>query len=108
MDPSEASTFPAVTTAIDSSLAARRLERWKLSLLDLTLRNRLLDAKEGRQVVTLAGCDPIALAAALDAGTELELAPAAEAVGGLERAAEAATHAAIQALAERRLVVTGP
>jgi hypothetical protein len=36
---------------------ARHLDRWKLSLLDLTLRNRLLDARDGRQVVPLAGVD---------------------------------------------------
>ncbi len=104
-----------MTTAIDPGLApglaARRLDRWKLSLLDLTLRNRLLDARDGRQLVTLAGVDAVALAAALDAGHELEFAPhvaaTAEAIGH-ERAAEALAHAAAQALASRRLLIAAP
>jgi len=57
--------------------SAARLDRWKLSLLDLTLRNRLLDAKDGARVLTLRGADPIALYAALDAGTTLVLEPQA-------------------------------
>lgn len=88
--------------------AARRLDRWKLSLLDLTLRNRLLDARDGRQVVPLAGVDAVALAARLDDGAPLELAttPAIDpaAVGGVERAAEAAAKAGADALGQRRLL----
>ncbi|HVV85645.1 MAG TPA: DUF4011 domain-containing protein, partial [Kofleriaceae bacterium] len=98
-----------MTTAPDSSLGAKRLDRWKLSLLDLTLRNRLLDAKEGRQLARLAGVDAAQLAAVLDEDRELELtayaAPSADAVGGPERAAEATAHAAAEALAARRLLV---
>ena len=54
--------------------AARRLDRWKLSLLDLTLRNRLLDAKDGRQVLPLA-VDAVALAVALDGDAAFTLVP---------------------------------
>ncbi len=46
--------------------AGKRLERWKRSLLDLTLRNRLLDARDGRTVVVFEGTDPVAIAALLD------------------------------------------
>lgn len=97
--------------------AARRLEGWQRSLLDLTLRNRLLDARDGRTVVTLAGVDAVALATALEPAAEatpdgarpLELvsyaAPDAAALGGPERAAEAIARAATEALAARRLLV---
>ena len=88
--------------------AARRLDRWKLSLLDLTLRNRLLDARDGRQVVPLAGVDAVALAARLDDGAPLELGTTAvidpAAVGGAERAAEAMAKAGADALAHGRLL----
>lgn len=99
-----------MSTAQGPSLAARRLDRWKLSLLDLTLRNRLLDARDGRQLVTLAGCDAVALATVLEDGRPLELAahrpPPADALAP-ERAEEALAHAAGQALAARRLLVSG-
>jgi very-short-patch-repair endonuclease len=89
---------------------ARHLDRWKLSLLDLTLRNRLLDARDGRQVVTLVGADPLALLARLDDGATFELAPGAtvapDAVGGPERAAEAMAKAGADALERKRLLAS--
>src|SRR5215510_4476354 len=51
--------------------ATPRIERWKRSLLDLTLRNRLLDAKDGARCVALAGVDPAALAQAVGEGATL-------------------------------------
>jgi len=48
--------------------ARARLEWWKLSLLDLSTANRLLDAKDGRVSIALPNVDPVRLAAALDAG----------------------------------------
>jgi very-short-patch-repair endonuclease len=93
---------------VTAPAAARRLDRWKLSLLDLTLRNRLLDARDGRQVVPLAGVDAVALAARLDDGAPLELGTTAvidpAAVGGAERAAEAMAKAGADALAHGRLL----
>ncbi|MBK9031822.1 MAG: DUF4011 domain-containing protein [Myxococcales bacterium] len=90
--------------------AARRLDRWKLSLLDLTLRNRLLDARDGRQVLPLVGADPVALAALLAEGATLEVTPGApvapDAVGGPERAAEAMAKAGADALAHKRLIAS--
>jgi hypothetical protein len=81
---------------------ARRLDRWKLSLLDLTLRNRLLDARDGRQVVPLVGADPVALMARLDDGAQLRAGARrddrSDAVGGPERAAEAMAKAGADAL----------
>ncbi len=99
-----------------SDSAARRLDRWKLSLLDLTLRNRLLDAKDGRQVVPLGG-DAIAVAAALD--------PEAGGSPGFALVAAGGTHPAVvgasgdpdpapapatvaEALAGRQLLATVP
>jgi hypothetical protein len=49
----------------------QRLDHWRRSLLDLTLRNRLLDARDGRTSIALPACDPAALAAALENGTEV-------------------------------------
>lgn len=91
-----------------AAAAARRLDRWKLSLLDLTLRNRLLDARDGRQILPLVGADPVALFARLADGATLELMPGAtvapEAVGGPERAAEAMAKAGADALERKRLM----
>ncbi|MCB9564857.1 MAG: DUF4011 domain-containing protein [Kofleriaceae bacterium] len=101
------STAPSDDPAADR--AASRLDRWRRSLLDLTLRNRLLDARDGRQSLALAGVDAVALAGVLDGGAELALdayaAPDAARVGGAERATEATVHAAAEALAARRLLV---
>ena len=87
---------------------ARRLERWKLSLLDLTLRNRLLDARDGRQVLPLVGADPVALMAKLAEGASFDVTPGAAidpaAVGGPERAAEAMARTGAAALAKSQLV----
>jgi very-short-patch-repair endonuclease len=48
--------------------ARARLEWWKLSLLDLSAGNRLLDAKESRTCIALPELDPVRLAATLDGG----------------------------------------
>ena len=42
--------------------ASARLERWKLSLLDLSTGNRLLSMKDGRTMIALPGVDPVRLA----------------------------------------------
>src|SRR5262245_10991474 len=76
--------------------ATPRIERWKRSLLDLTLRNRLLDAKDGARCVALAGVDPAALAQAVGEGATLEVA----AIGP-----EAAGAPAGAALLENRVLV---
>jgi very-short-patch-repair endonuclease len=64
--------------------ARARLERWKLSLLDLSAGNRLLDAARTRTGVPLPGADVVRLAAALAAGDafSLEAAPEAGAAPG--------------------------
>ena len=98
----------AYIPAVPAPDVARRLERWKLSLLDLTLRNRLLDARDGRQVVPLVGADPVALMAKLAGGGSFDLAPGAAidpaAVGGPERAAEAMARTGAEALTRNQLV----
>ncbi|MGN6103685.1 MAG: DUF4011 domain-containing protein, partial [Kofleriaceae bacterium] len=48
--------------------ARARLERWKLSLLDLSTGNRLLDARDGRTSLPLPDVEPVRLAEALAAG----------------------------------------
>jgi hypothetical protein len=75
-----------------------RVGRWRRSLLDLTLRNRLLDARVGRTCLALGG-DPIAMAARLDDGAELD---ADFVVGGeeLARSLVAIARAARESLAE--------
>ncbi|GIW72126.1 MAG: hypothetical protein KatS3mg102_1668 [Planctomycetota bacterium] len=52
---------------------ADRLERWQRKLLDLSLRNRLLDLRDSRQVVPLAEVDLAALEDALAQGKAFEL-----------------------------------
>lgn len=91
---------------------ADRIDRWKRSLLDLTLRNRLLDARDSQRSLTVAVEDVAALARALETGAPLSLEPFAAprtAYDATEvekaRAAEALAHAATAALAERRLLV---
>ncbi|HEX2688057.1 MAG TPA: DUF4011 domain-containing protein, partial [Kofleriaceae bacterium] len=53
--------------------AHARLERWKLSLLDLTAANRLLDVKDGKTTIPLPAVDPVQLAAALAQGAAFTL-----------------------------------
>ncbi len=91
--------------------ADQRLDRWRRSLLDLTLRNRLLDARPGRRCVPLAGVDAGALAAALDGGAELTLEPWQPPAAPAAPAAPPpldATGLAADALARRRLLVELP
>ena len=54
-------------------VAGKRLERWQRSLLDLSLRNRMLDARESRTLVVLTGTDPMAVVAAVDEARPLEV-----------------------------------
>ncbi|HEU4726753.1 MAG TPA: DUF4011 domain-containing protein, partial [Kofleriaceae bacterium] len=65
--------------------AHARLEHWKLSLLDLSAANRLLDMKDGKTTVPLPGADPVQTAAALADGAALaiEAGPAAGPAGTL-------------------------
>ncbi len=69
--------------------ARARLERWKLSLLDLSTGNRLLDASRARTSVPLPGVDVVGLAAALAAGDafSFEAAPDGAGAPGLHRLA---------------------
>ncbi len=53
--------------------ADARIDLWKRSLLDLSLRNRLLDARDGTRAIAVGAVDPIAVAAALGGGLALEL-----------------------------------
>lgn len=67
--------------------ARARLDRWKLSLLDLSTANRLLDAKPDlRTQIPLPGVDPVRVAQLLAAGTALAFDPAGDArsAGGIE------------------------
>jgi very-short-patch-repair endonuclease len=66
-------------------VAQARLERWKLSLLDLSGANRLLDVESGRSrllTIPLPEVDPLAVAAALadEEALALESGPAAPGV----------------------------
>ena len=59
---------------IDIDPAARaRIDRWKLSLLDLTAGNRLLDAKDGRTCIRIPDVDPVRVASMLAAGQVLAM-----------------------------------
>lgn len=108
----EASAGRSAEASADRTDRADRIDRWKRSLLDLTLRNRLLDARDSQRSLTVAVEDVAALARALETGAPLSLEPFAAprtAYDATEvekaRAAEALAHAATAALAERRLLV---
>lgn len=58
-----------------------RLEKWKRKLLDLTLRNKLLNFKEGRKSIALECPDPARLEDRLAAGSRFRIQPRAEALG---------------------------
>ncbi|HEX7837718.1 MAG TPA: hypothetical protein VF469_09660, partial [Kofleriaceae bacterium] len=53
--------------------AHARLERWKLSLLDLSAANRLLDVGDGQATIPLPSLDVLAVAAALAGGAAFTL-----------------------------------
>ena len=71
---SGAPVFRDEVVAIDTEEDdADRIERWKRRLLDLTLRNKLLNFRAGPAVVTLDCPDPAALEDLLAAGRALRL-----------------------------------
>ena len=53
--------------------ARARLEGWKLSLLDLSSDNRLLDARDGKTIIALPEVDPVRIAFALASGSSLAI-----------------------------------
>ncbi len=61
--------------------AADRLARWKTSLLDLSLRNRLLNLKDSKKSIPLLCPDIAALEDSLAAGEAFRLRPRADAWG---------------------------
>ncbi len=66
-----------------------RVERWKRKLLDLTLRNKLLNFKPGKGSVSLECASPSALEDGLAAGTEYRLKPLSDVLTGSdERSAD--------------------
>ncbi|MFH6780893.1 DUF3320 domain-containing protein [Methylobacterium sp. MA0201] len=66
-----------------------RLERWKRKLLDLTLRNKLLNFKSGTGSVALECVSPGALEDGLAAGHEFRLKPVSDVLAGSdERSAD--------------------
>jgi very-short-patch-repair endonuclease len=62
--------------------AHARLERWKLSLLDLSAANRLIDVKDGKTTIPLPGADSLRIAAALADGDALTIEPGADGGAG--------------------------
>ncbi|WP_286965180.1 DUF3320 domain-containing protein [Methylobacterium sp.] len=66
-----------------------RVERWKRKLLDLTLRNKLLNFKPGKGSVVLECISPGALEDGLAAGTDYRLKPLSDVLTGSdERSAD--------------------
>lgn len=56
-----------------TAAARARLEGWKLSLLELSTANPLLDAKDERTGLALPGLDPVRIAAALASGSSFAI-----------------------------------
>jgi very-short-patch-repair endonuclease len=69
-----------VTEAVDETLD--RLERWKRKLLDLSLRNKLLNFKSEKNAVTLICPDPGKFQDKLASGDAIKLLPRADVMGG--------------------------
>lgn len=61
-----------------------RLERWKRKLLDLTLRNKLLNFKDARKAVTIECADPAHLEDLLAAGRSFKLLPRTDMLDGID------------------------
>ncbi|MEZ5966577.1 MAG: DUF3320 domain-containing protein [Planctomycetota bacterium] len=68
------STPPATVPADESPTT--RLDRWKRKLLDLSLRNRLINFRPTKLALRLAHADPAALEDALAGGADFVLRPA--------------------------------
>ncbi len=68
-------SFPEQEPAPTAAGAPTRLERWKSKLLDLTLRNRLLNFRQNKGTVQLLVPDPGQLATALAQDKALEIGP---------------------------------
>ncbi|MFD1283221.1 DUF4011 domain-containing protein, partial [Methylobacterium goesingense] len=69
---------PAIPPRPAEARPRDRLEAWKLRLLDLTLRNKLLNFRPGKASLTLCVPDPDALAALLVEGAAIRLLPKPE------------------------------
>ena len=86
---SEAPAFDRVETPhVDAApeTAVGRLERWKRKLLDLSLRNKLLNFKPGKGAIVLDGIEPGALEDGLAAGHAFRLMPVSDGPVGSEGA----------------------
>ena len=71
-----------VTEAADETLD--RLERWKRKLLDLSLRNKLLNFKAEKSAVTLVCADPGEMEDKLASGDAIKLLPRADVMTGAD------------------------
>ena len=73
-----------VTIAQEAEESLDRLERWKRKLLDLSLRNKLLNFKAGKNALSLLCHDAGALEDKLASGDKLKLLPAANVMSGAD------------------------
>ena len=96
----------ALESAGENNTARGRLDRWRRRLLDLSLRNRLLNLRPSRQTLPLLAPSLSALEDSLADGDELELAPVpAELAADGARALDGAAREALLLgeLARRRI-----
>ncbi|MBI4575485.1 MAG: DUF3320 domain-containing protein [Planctomycetes bacterium] len=70
---------PGDPTTLAASTTAARLERWRRGLLDLSLRNRLLNFRDSRRSIPVVCPDLAGLEDALASGEEFRLGPCSEA-----------------------------
>lgn len=76
----------AAVTA-DEDIPVDRLERWKRKLLDLSLRNKLLNFRETRKAIAVECPEPGLLEDKLDADIRFKLLPRTDLLGGDGRSA---------------------
>ena len=72
-EPTDASNSPGEKESPEISPGEARIERWKSRLLDLSLRNKMLNYRETKQAVPLLCPDIASMEDALALGRELEI-----------------------------------
>jgi hypothetical protein len=87
VQPGELDTLPVFEEDMDRSAPAperplNRLEKWKASLLDLSLRNRLLNFKDGKNTILIECPDPARLEDLIAAGHRFKMQGRAKVLDG--------------------------
>lgn len=83
-EPALAAEPAPIVTAAPEDTGPERLQRWKRRLLDLSLRNRLLNYRESKRTIPLQCEDPAAIEDALAGGAAFRVLPRHEFMQGAD------------------------